>query len=233
MEDDLLQRFEAACQKVKLTADLDADSTLLFYGLFKQAMNGPPTDPPPSGLIAGQKFAAWKRHEGKSKQQAMEEYVQLAATLAQEAKLSSYGNTVSRFTMESTSLNPAAVSSQEIDSLCVQIRSGKLDPDLLRRLTPNVQDSEGLTPLHHAADAGQAEIVRDIVATEGVDVNIQDLAGMTPLHYAVVLESVEVVQELLKSSSLDLSITDADGQTAADMANDEIREMIKRRLNPE
>ncbi len=213
--------FQAACQAVK-QVEVDPMVALKLYGLYKQATAGTAPDTAPDGLIARQKHSAWKECASLSQSEAKAAYVELAVSVRER----SMGNTVSRFTIESTALNPSAESGTDVDSLCTKIRSGELDSALLLQLSVNVQDAEGLTPLHHAADSGQAHLVRELIQQCNADVNRQDLGGMTPLHYAVVLDNQEVVAELLLSPSIDLSIRDQDGQMAMDLASEELRELL-------
>jgi len=213
--------FTAACQAVK-QLEVDPMVALKLYGLYKQATAGPAPDSVPEGLIARQKHASWQQCSSLSQPEAMAAYVELAGSMSDRP----LGNTVSRFTIESTSMNPHTESGVDVDSLCVKIRGGELDVALLQRLSVNVQDAEGLTPLHHAADAGQVQMVRELVRQFEADVNRQDLGGMTPLHYAVVLDNPAVVGELLWSPVLDASIKDGEGQTAMDLASTEIQELL-------
>ncbi|KAJ5491763.1 hypothetical protein N7539_003330 [Penicillium diatomitis] len=48
----------------------------------------------------------------------------------------------------------------------------------------NVQNANGQTPLHIAAQHGHLGIVRLLLASKFIDVNIQDHRGATPLHLA-------------------------------------------------
>ena len=215
--------FESACQAVKQSQP-DPMTVLRLYGLYKQATVGDAPSAPPEGLIAQQKYKAWKEWEGLTKEQAKEMYVEVAGQGTGEKTM---GNTVSRFTIESTELNPQAQSSSDVDTLCAQIRQGDLDLPLLERLSPNIQDSEGLTPLHHACDSGQLPIVSTLLHTFSADTNLQDLAGMTPLHYAVLLEDRDIILELLRMENIDREVRDQEGQTAVELASEEIREFIE------
>ena len=61
----------------------------------------------------------------------------------------------------------------------------------------NAKDNNGETPLHSAADAGHADIIRALVEL-GADINAQDEDGETPLHRARENENSEAVQTLLE-----------------------------------
>jgi len=83
------------------------------------------------------------------------------------------------------------------------IRSAKFGYlECMRRLLdggvdPNVQDSAGFTPLHHAAKEGHIGAAK-LLLERGADPNIQDSLGYTPLHLAAERGHVEVVKLLLE-----------------------------------
>lgn len=56
---------------------------LKLYGLFKQATKGDATGEAPGGFdfVARAKFDAWSKMKGTSTQDAMQQYVDLAASL--------------------------------------------------------------------------------------------------------------------------------------------------------
>ena len=59
----------------------------------------------------------------------------------------------------------------------------------------NARDTDGWTPLHEAAWAGHAEVVR-VLLDKGADVNARGPAGWTPLHEAACQGHAEVVSIL-------------------------------------
>ena len=87
---------------------------------------------------------------------------------------------------------------------------GLLDSCLPYLSRPNVQDGEGLTPLHaameqlqEADEPGRVNVVRMARAflerCPGVEVNAEDLRGqLTPLYYAASAGSTEAVKMLLE-----------------------------------
>jgi ankyrin repeat protein/tetratricopeptide (TPR) repeat protein len=65
------------------------------------------------------------------------------------------------------------------------------------KVSPNVADIRGLTPLHYAAEFGHDDLVETLI-TYGADVDAQALQGFTPLHYAMLACRVTTVGVLLR-----------------------------------
>ena len=61
----------------------DNDTMLRLYGLFKQVTKGDATGEPPGGFdfVARAKFDAWSKMKGTSTNDAMQQYVDLVASL--------------------------------------------------------------------------------------------------------------------------------------------------------
>jgi ankyrin repeat protein len=118
--------------------------------------------------------------------------------------------------------------------------SGVESPDLVRLLiletgkaSVNVQDRNGDTPLHLAAQGkypDSPEAVRLLLATGQADVNIQNNLGQTPLHCAAKLGDGDVVELLLERPDVGLNIPDSEGQTplltAADFCNEQVVQLL-------
>ncbi|XP_029365701.1 caskin-1 isoform X2 [Echeneis naucrates] len=69
-----------------------------------------------------------------------------------------------------------------------------------KRVNVNIQDADGLSPLHHAALSGNKELISLLLeAQAGVD--IKDQKGMRPLHYAAWQGKTEPMKMLLKAGS--------------------------------
>eukprot|EP00283_Hemiselmis_rufescens_P005693 CAMPEP_0173418272 /NCGR_PEP_ID=MMETSP1357-20121228/478_1 /TAXON_ID=77926 /ORGANISM="Hemiselmis rufescens, Strain PCC563" /LENGTH=371 /DNA_ID=CAMNT_0014380743 /DNA_START=11 /DNA_END=1127 /DNA_ORIENTATION=- len=81
---------------------------------------------------------------------------------------------------------------------------------------PNHGDAWGLTPLHHAARAGNAEVAR-VLIQYGATVDLRDGIRRTPLMMAAFGGHQEVVEELA-SHGADLACKDRGGRTALEMA---------------
>ncbi|KAJ5674926.1 uncharacterized protein N7477_004860 [Penicillium maclennaniae] len=61
----------------------------------------------------------------------------------------------------------------------------------------NIQNANGQTPLHIAAQQGHLGIVRLLLASKFIDVNAQDRCGATPLHLASENGHVMIVKLLV------------------------------------
>ena len=84
---ELLQQFESAVAKSKeLTKRPSNEELLQLYALYKQATEGDVSGERPGGFDfkAIAKFDAWADIKGKSKDQAMNDYIALVQKLHQE-----------------------------------------------------------------------------------------------------------------------------------------------------
>ena len=78
-------RFQAAADSAKLFTKKPSDEELLkLYSLFKQGTIGDCNTPQPGffEFVNKAKWNAWNAHKGKTKEQAMEEYIAFVADLA-------------------------------------------------------------------------------------------------------------------------------------------------------
>jgi len=81
---ELQQQFEAAVANSKnLTEKPSNDILLKIYSLFKQATEGDITGDRPSGFDfkGAAKYDAWKKIEGKDKNECMQAYIELISSL--------------------------------------------------------------------------------------------------------------------------------------------------------
>ena len=82
---ELTQEFEQAVADSKTFTERPANDTLLrLYSLYKQATEGDVnTDPPanPFDFVAKAKYSAWVSLKGKSKENAMQEYISTISKL--------------------------------------------------------------------------------------------------------------------------------------------------------
>jgi len=69
-------------------------------------------------------------------------------------------------------------------------------------------DTNGMTPLHWAADSGRSEVMKALIAMLGDDaaaaqmrVNVQDHEGNTPLHFAAMTENDDVARILIAAGA--------------------------------
>lgn len=82
---DLKARFEAAVAASKDLSERPDNATLLkIYSLYKQSTEGDAAGSRPSftDMVARAKWDAWNAHKGKSKDQAMQDYVDLIESLS-------------------------------------------------------------------------------------------------------------------------------------------------------
>jgi diazepam-binding inhibitor (GABA receptor modulator, acyl-CoA-binding protein) len=80
----LQDRFAKAQSDVNSLAQRpDNKTTLKLYALYKQATQGDVAGEPPNGfdLVRGAKFDAWSKIRGTSARDAMQQYVDLVASL--------------------------------------------------------------------------------------------------------------------------------------------------------
>jgi acyl-CoA-binding protein len=82
---DLHQQFEQAVAESKSLSERPSNDTLLqLYSLYKQGSEGDINIDAPSNpfdFVAKAKYDAWEALKGKSKEAAMQEYIELIAKL--------------------------------------------------------------------------------------------------------------------------------------------------------
>ncbi len=82
---DLHQQFEQAVAESKTLSERPSNDTLLLlYSLYKQGSEGDVNIDAPSNpfdFVAKAKYEAWEALKGKSKEAAMQEYIELIAKL--------------------------------------------------------------------------------------------------------------------------------------------------------
>ncbi|KAM9390739.1 caskin-1-like, partial [Salvelinus alpinus] len=79
-----------------------------------------------------------------------------------------------------------------------------------KRVNVNFQDTDGLSPLHHAALSGNKELISLLLEAQAT-VDIKDQNGMRPLHYAAWQGKTEPMKMLLKAGS-SVNIQSDEGQ---------------------
>lgn len=82
---DLKSRFDAAVAQSKTLSERPDNATLLkIYGLYKQATAGDNAEKKPgfSDLVGRAKWDAWNTLKGTSSDDAMQQYIDLIASLA-------------------------------------------------------------------------------------------------------------------------------------------------------
>ena len=82
---DIKQQFDEAVSESKSLQDRPSNDTLLqLYSLYKQATEGDVNSGPPANpfdFVAKAKYEAWTNLKGKSKTEAMNEYISLVKKL--------------------------------------------------------------------------------------------------------------------------------------------------------
>lgn len=82
---DLKSLFEQAAEDSKNLSERPSNDTLLqLYSLYKQATEGDVNVDPPSNpfdFVSRAKFESWKSLQGKTKESAMQEYIDLVGKL--------------------------------------------------------------------------------------------------------------------------------------------------------
>ncbi|XP_029676430.1 ankyrin repeat domain-containing protein 54-like isoform X1 [Formica exsecta] len=92
-------------------------------------------------------------------------------------------------------------------------------------VSPNSPDSDGRTPLHHAACRGYTKMVQ-LLLENGADPNQRDCIGNTPLHLAAVTSKISVVTLLLTAGTNVLAL-DKYGYNPLQLAKAKLR-MLQR-----
>lgn len=90
---------------------------------------------------------------------------------------------------------------------------------LERGASPDLQDENGLTPLHYATTNEQLDMVQLLL---GHDANpdMQDNDGYTPLHWAAYSGFLDIVKELVRYGA-DPDVKNDESKTATDLASEE------------
>ena len=82
---NIQEQFDQAVARSKTLSEKPGNDVLLhLYGLYKQATEGDVNIDPPANMfdfVAKAKFNAWESLKGKSKESAMQEYVELVSRL--------------------------------------------------------------------------------------------------------------------------------------------------------
>ena len=79
-EEELKKQFEIACANVKSQTSMSQENLILVYSLFKQSTVGDINKPKPGMFNVREKakWEGWNKQKGKSKVQAMKDYISLA-----------------------------------------------------------------------------------------------------------------------------------------------------------
>ena len=103
----------------------------------------------------------------------------------------------------------------DIARLCAAAKQGdaKAVLQLIQQgVPPDEQDIRGTAPLWHAANQGDMDTVRILLATNAVDVNATSISNRTPLFWTAACGHVEIVK-LLLSHGAEHDYHDVDGRS--------------------
>ncbi|XP_076242664.1 acyl-CoA-binding domain-containing protein 6 [Calliopsis andreniformis] len=221
----LEERFNKAATYLQtLASKLNSNELLKFYALYKQATVGPCNIPKPNWyqMQSRQKWEAWNNLNNMSHDDAMDNYIQELSKInpswEEDVKSESCGwVAISRLINTEEEVHDVDKTFldwvKEGHEQKVQELLDK-EPKLV-----SVMDTEGLLPIHWAADRGHISIIEYLIKT-GANVNSQDGDGQTPLHYAASCGHLDVVIYLLSIGAQ--LIEDNDGATPKDIAAENI-----------
>lgn len=220
--------FSNASLHVKsIISKLNENQMLQFYGLYKQATEGPCDKPKPSWyqMTEKQKWEAWMSFKTLDCKTAMEKYVQLLDAVDsswQEALIDSSDAKTASWVHHSVMKNDDDELPESNKTVFDWVKEGNLTKiqnlSCSEEININELCEEGLSLLHWAADRGSLEIVRFLIQNLKADIDIKDVDGQTPLHYAASCGHAEVVKYLLDKGA-DANLLDNEQQSAFDVAS--------------
>ncbi|CAI2349202.1 unnamed protein product [Caenorhabditis sp. 36 PRJEB53466] len=241
--DALLEaKFDAATQRLPaFLSKIDQKTVLKFYGLYKQAVEGPADakkGPYWYETVARKKFNAWLTNAKMSRATAMQNYVEMMAEL--DADWNPNSATVSRtggwekmpstmgviepemfddvVIQEPTRLETetektwfAAMREDDVETMRTLLET---DPELLEAKDQHL----AMTALLWAVDLGCDTVVRFLI-DRGADVNAVDGCLQTALHFAAQCHR-PLLAEILVQAGADKRALDADGLTPSECCDD-------------
>jgi len=214
-----LQFAKASKYLQGLAATLQSGKLLEFYGLYKQATEGPCNTSKPGffDFKGKQKWEAWKALGDMEKEEAMEEYAKVMDDLDPEWELKAEADGTGGGAWVRVS-RMAETEQDDEDSTDKTVFDWVKENNLeelkkLDAMTLHIKDDNGMTPLHWAADRGHAEVAKFLLLSCGPEVDACDADGQTALHYAASCGHAAVIRVLLDGGA-DASIQDADGLKA-------------------
>ena len=89
----------------------------------------------------------------------------------------------------------------------------------------SIVDKQGETPLHWAVEMGHKDVTK-VLLEAGASLSTVGKQGETPLHWAA-FKGHKSVTEVLLEAGASLSTVDKQGHTPYDLANRDIKQLIK------
>ncbi|XP_031846542.1 acyl-CoA-binding domain-containing protein 6 [Nomia melanderi] len=212
---------KAANYLQNIVSELDTNEILKFYALYKQATTGSCNISKPNWyqVKARQKWEAWKNLNDMTCNDAMINYIEELTRISPNWEKDIESEPQKRVAV-SRLMNAEEQISDTDKTFLDWIKEGHEQnvQETLKREQGlvNIMDSEGLLPIHWAADRGHVGII-ELLIKEGANVNSQDTDGQTPLHYAASCGHIDVVKYLLSIGAE--SIKDNDGMKPKDVAD--------------
>ncbi|CAB03343.2 Acyl-CoA-binding domain-containing protein 6 [Caenorhabditis elegans] len=250
--DTLLEaKFDAATTRLPgFLTKIDQKTILKFYGLYKQAVEGPADSkkgPYWFETVARKKFNSWLANSQMSRSRAMEAYCELMAQLDTSwdpdaetvkksglwEKMPSTMGVIEPEMFDDAVVHPptkletetekkwfAAMRVSDIDTMRTLLRN---EPEIIEAKDQYL----AMTALLWATDLGCDPVVQFLIENN-VDVNAVDGCLQTALHFAAQCHR-PLLAELLLQAGADRSALDADGLTPSECCDDED---LRKKLTP-
>ncbi|XP_050421428.1 uncharacterized protein LOC126833893 [Adelges cooleyi] len=210
---NLSAQFQQAVSFISGSNISDFDIQLKLYGFYKQALEGKCNQPKPPiyNLKGRKKWYAWSEMGAISKEEAMEQYIELVKTINPNFQSVKTG-----WVSVSTLANKEKPISENEKTISDWVKEGNLDKISTYKHNINIIDEMGMAPIHWASDRGNLTVLMFLVENLSADVNLQDDMGQTALHYAISCNHKDVSKYLVDKGAR-TDIPDDDGVTVIQM----------------
>jgi len=239
MSSNVEDKFNLAANFIQSRHQQFSKNDLLqFYAFYKQSTVGAldtKTQSRPSFFKIQEraKYDAWNGIGAMDKTTAMQSYVDLLNSLSpnwfddtedNKGSSGSFGASVSRPRVE-----PHIDDSEKIIEDFIREANIEKLKELLGSIDQNelnTLDDNGLGLIHWASDRGNAEVLKLIINTKGIDIDLKDSEGQTAIFYAASCGHKDCVILLLDHNA-NKGILDNEEMSCADVAfDDEIRKIL-------